>query len=430
MTRVYFIDVTNRDGVQTAGISLAKLQKTMVNYYLGQLGIYQSELGFPCLWHEVNYIEANLELARRGAMGSLVLEGWCRATVEDVEKAVRTTSLQHLNLSVPTSAQMIWGKFAGRVDAKMVITNMVSAVRRAKDAGILTVGVNAEDASRTELGYLIEFAQAAKDAGAQRLRYCDTIGIESPMHIYNRIKALAEEAGIPIEMHCHNDLGMAVGNTIAGVKAALEAGVDVYVNATVNGLGERAGQADLLSCILALEFAHELGGEVELGDRIDLTVARRLAHYVARAFGLPLPMNQPGVGASVFAHESGIHADGVLKDRRNYELFDYDLLGPAKLCSAPDGRVITTGEYGGLAGLRHVYEQMGIVFEDTVQARQILELVQAANLHTQMPLTDDELILIARYPDQVRKLLSFPSLEPVAGGREATIEFAGAVGNG
>ncbi|MBI4758458.1 MAG: homocitrate synthase [Chloroflexi bacterium] len=429
MARVHFIDVTNRDGVQTAGISLAKLQKTMVNYYLGQLGVYQSELGFPCIWHEGNYIEANLELARRGVMGSLVLEGWCRATVEDVEKAVSTTSLQHLNLSVPTSAQMIRGKFAGRVDAKMVITNMVSAVRRAKDAGILTVGVNAEDASRTELGYLIEFAQAAKDAGAQRLRYCDTIGIESPMHICNRIKALAE-VGIPIEMHCHNDLGMAVGNTIAGAKAALEAGVDVYVNATVNGLGERAGQADLLSCILALEFAHELGGEVELGDRIDLTVARRLAHYVARAFGLPLPMNQPGVGASVFAHESGIHADGVLKDRRNYELFDYDLLGPAKLCSAPDGRVITTGEYGGLAGLRHVYEQMGIVFEDTVQARQILELVQAANVHTQMPLTDDELILIARYPDQVRKLLSFPLLEPVVGGREATIEFAGAARNG
>ncbi len=412
MGKVYFIDVTNRDGVQAARIEMSKFQRTMVNYYLGKLGVYQSEFGFPFIWHEQNYVNANVELAEMGVMGNLVLEGWCRAVVGDVQKSLQGTSVRHLNVSISTSDQMINGKFRGRVDREDVIHMLVDAVQAALDGGALTVGANAEDSSRSDMDYLIRFARAAKDAGACRLRYCDTLGLESPDSIYQRVYTLASEVGIDIELHCHNDLGMAVANSVSAAKAAVDAGVDAYINTTVNGMGERAGNADLLSCILAIKFARGIGDSLEIGDDIDLSIAWKLGHYVADAFGLPVPINQVGIGANAFAHESGIHADGMLKDRHNYEIYDYELLGRSQWSYWPTGRVITTGEYGGLNGLRYVYEQLGITFEDNETALQILNLVQAANAHNQMQLTPDELRFIAAYPRQVHKILSLTIPDP------------------
>jgi homocitrate synthase NifV len=199
---------------------------------------------------------------------------------------------------------------------------------------------------------------------------------------------------------------MAVANSVSGAKAAVDAGVDAYINTTVNGVGERAGNADLLSCILAIKFARGIGDTLEIGDDLDLSQAWQIGHYVADAYGLPVPINQVGIGANAFAHESGIHADGMLKDRHNYEIYDYELLGRSQWSYLPTGRLITTGEYGGLNGLRHVYEQLGITFEDQDAALQILNLVQVANAHNQMQLTPEELRFIADYPQQVHKLLS------------------------
>jgi len=404
MPKIYFIDVTNRDAVQASRIILSKLQKTMVNLYLGEMGIHQSEFCFPFVRHERNYIEGNLELKELGAMGSLVLEGWCRAIVADVASSL-PTGVRDLNISISTSDQMILHKFRGKLDREKVIQEMMEAATCAKRGGVKTLGVNAEDASRTDIGYLIEFAEAAKEAGADRLRYCDTLGYDTPKSIYERIRTLAEKVKIPIELHCHNDLGLAVANSIAGAQGAIDGGVDAYINTSVNGVGERAGQADLLSCILALKFARGLE-DYEIADPIDLSVSTRLAKYVSYAFGIPIPINQPGVGANVFAHEAGIHADGALKDRRNYELFDYEILGRGEEERIPTGRIITTGEFGGLAGFKHVYERLGITFPDSEEAVRILELVQIASAHNQLPLTDDELRFIATYPEQTRKILT------------------------
>ncbi len=410
MPKIHFIDVTNRDTVQASRINLAKLQKTMVNIYLGEMGIYQSEFAFPFTRHEQNYVRANLELKELGAMGSLILEGWCRAIVADVSGAL-PTGVRDFNLSISTSDQMITKKFQGKLDRQRVIKEMVEAVACAKNGGARTIGVNAEDASRTDLDHLIEFAQAAKGAGTDRVRYCDTLGYDTPTSIYERVRTLAERVKLPIEQHCHNDLGMAVANSVAGAKGAVDGGVDAYINTSVNGLGERAGQADLLSCILAVKFARDMD-KYEIGDPINLTVAYKLANYAAYAFGVPIPINQPGVGANAFAHEAGIHADGALKDRRNYELYDCELLGTCELVDntmveeKPSRRIITTGEYGGLSGFRHVYEKLGITFPDDETAEHVLELVRYANAHTQLPLTDDELHLIAKYPEQARKILT------------------------
>ena len=408
MPNIYFLDVTNRDTVQASRINLSKLQKTMVNIYLSEMGIHQSEFAFPYVKSEQNYVKANLELKEVGAMGSLILEGWCRAIVPDVTKAM-DTGVKDLNISISTSDQMILHKFRGKLNREGVIQEMVAAATYARERGVRTLGVNAEDASRTDLGYLIEFAQAAKEAGADRLRYCDTLGYDTPATIYQRVRTLAEQVEIPIELHCHNDLGMAVANSVAGAQGALDGGVDAYINTSVNGIGERAGQADLLSCILALKFSRGME-DYHISDPLNLRVSAKLANYVSYAFGVPIPINQPGVGANAFAHEAGIHADGALKDRRNYELYDYELLGLDLEATPPRGRVITTGEYGGLAGFKHVYDNLGITFSDDKLAEQILDLVRYASAHNQLPFTDDELRFIATYPQQVGKILTVTPL--------------------
>lgn len=215
--KAYLIDVTNRDGVQTSRILLPKLSKTMLNLYLDEMGFYQSEMGFPTLKHEMNYINANLGLVKLGAIKRLHLEGWCRAVPEDIELAFRNCpEIKHLNISMSTSDIMIQGKFQGRKTWKDIIDSLVKSVRLAKELGVETLGVNAEDASRTELSKLIEFVLAGKEAGADRFRYCDTLGVDDPITIYETIKALALATKFPIEMHCHNDLGMAEAVSVAG----------------------------------------------------------------------------------------------------------------------------------------------------------------------------------------------------------------------
>jgi citrate (Re)-synthase len=404
--QVHILDVTNRDGVQTARTGLSKFGKTMVNYYLARLGVAQSEIGFPFLFHEVPYVRANVALARAGAFGAMQLSGWCRAVTADVAASV-PLGLVHYNLSISTSDQMIAHKFRGKLDRTAIIAEMTAAVTAAKAGGAHTIGVNAEDGSRTEDGFLAEFALAARQAGADRVRYCDTIGGDSPHRIRERFAKLAAATGMPVETHCHNDLGMAVANSVSGALGDLDAGQDAWVNTCVNGIGERSGNADLISVILAFRHSFGVAGPAELGDPIDLSWARRFALWASYAFGQPLPQHQPGTGRNAFAHESGIHADGALKDRGNYELYDDDTLGPfPQDWHARAGRVVLTGEYGGKAGFRHVLDGLGI--DPGPDDELVFQLVQLCAAATGKPLTDDELRLIAAYPRQIALL--YPGL--------------------
>jgi len=405
--KIYIIDVTNRDGVQTSRLGLAKLQKTVINLYLNEMGVFQSEFGFPTTRHETNYLQANLELAEKGLLDKMRLGGWLRALVKDVTLAHKLVpNLKHINISISTSEQMINGKWKGKYQAADVLQMMVEALEFAREQGFESVGVNAEDASRTSDENLIAFARAAKEHGAMRLRYCDTLGYNDPFTIYNRIKLLAEESGLDMELHCHDDLGMAVACSVAGAKGALDGGVDAYINTTVNGMGERAGNADLVATILAIKKSSLFEGTDVMDENINLMMSWKTAKYAAYAFGLPISKNQVGVGDNAFAHESGIHADGALKDRRNYELYDYEELGRGDPEIIETGRTITTGEYSGIKGFRNVYEKLEIEFQNDDEAREILELVRYANVSTQKPLVEDELLFIAQHPEQARKILT------------------------
>ena len=419
MPTIYILDVTNRDGVQTSRLGLAKLEKTMINVYLNEMGVHQSEFGFPYTFHEMNYINANLELAARGELQPMILSGWCPARESEIELSFTGTSLRHISVSISTSEQMTKGKFGGRVvrtpeegpDVMNLIDMMLKGVELARKHGAITVGVNAEDASRTDDELLLRFARAAKEAGADRFRFCDTLGYCDPLTIYERVRMLAEEVGLPMEMHCHNDLGMAVACSVAGAKGAVDGGVNAYINTAVNGMGERAGNADLVSVILAVKKSSGLEGQYVLDERVDLSKAWKIAKYASYAFGVPIPVNQVGVGDNAFAHEAGIHADGALKDRRNYELYNYEELGRGDPEIIETGRQITCGEYSGIKGFRDVYGKLEIEFRSDEEAREILELARFANVHTQKPLTEDELRFIARHPDLARRIMTMTPLE-------------------
>jgi len=419
MPEIFIIDVTNRDGVQTANLGLSKLEKTMINLYLDEMGVFQSEFGFPTTRHETRYLQANLELQEMGIMPAIRLQGWIRAIVEDVELAFKMVpAVKHLNLSISTSEQMINGKFQGRKNREDIIRDMTDAVDAAIAHGCASVGVNAEDASRTDVDYLIRFGLAAREHGAARIRYCDTLGYDNPFTIYDTSRRMAEGIGLPIEIHCHGDLGMAVATSIAGAKGVVDGGQDAYINTTVNGIGERAGNADLVSCILAITKSKDFAKKYSLAGNIKLGVAWKIAQFAAYAFGVPIPINQPGVGKNCFAHASGIHADGVLKDPHNYELYGFEELGRGEPELVETGREVCAGQYSGISGFRHVVSQMNAgqaedicLPESREKANEILELVRYANVESHKPLVKDELKFIIQHPQVAKKLLTMTPLE-------------------
>jgi len=407
MAKIHFIDVTNRDGVQSARLGLSKLEKTMINVYLNEMGVFQSEFGFPTTRHESFYLQANLELVEMGVLKPIRLGGWVRAVVHDVEKAFSLVpGIKHLNLSISTSDQMIQGKFLGAKSREDIISMMVDTVEAARAHGVESIGVNAEDASRTQIDFLVRFGLAAKEHGAQRLRYCDTLGYDNPFTIYESTKTLAENVGMPMELHCHGDLGMAVANSLAGAKGAIDGGQDAYINTTVNGIGERAGNADLVATALAITKSKEFSRRYQLEKPVNLTKAWKISRFASYAFEVPIPINQPGVGANAFAHSSGIHADGVLKDPQNYELYSFDEVGRGEPELVETGRAICSGEYTGISGFSHIMGRMAVTFEDPAEAEEVLELARYANVEAQKPLVEDELLFIAKYPKIARKLLT------------------------
>ncbi|OGO32863.1 MAG: homocitrate synthase [Chloroflexi bacterium RBG_16_56_11] len=410
MPKIYLIDVTNRDGVQTAKLGLSKLEKTMINIYLNDMGVFQSEFGFPTTRHEINYLHANLELARTEVIKPLRLGGWIRALRTDVETTYRNVpGLEHINLSISTSNQMIQTKL--RKTHQEIIKDMTEAVDCARTCGAVSIGVNAEDASRTDIEYLIAFGLAAGEHGADRLRYCDTLGYDSPFTIYDNCRTLAEKTGLPIELHCHNDLGMAVANSLAGAMGVIDGGQDAYINTTINGIGERAGNADLIAIVLAISKSKHTLKKYPLAGPIKLRLASKIAKFASYAFDVPIPINQPGVGANAFAHSSGIHADGVLKDPENYELYSFEELGRGEPVKVETGREIIAGQYSGISGFGHVMGKLDITFKNREEANEILELVRYANVESHKPLVEDELLFIAKYPDIARKLLTMTPLD-------------------
>ena len=301
MDKIKIVDTTLRDGEQTAGVVFANKEKLRIAKMLDAVGVDQIEAGIPVMGgHEKETIKAICNLGLKAS-----IMGWNRAVIKDIEHSLEC-GVDAVAISISTSDIHIEHKL--RSTRQKVLENMVKATEFAKKHGVY-ISVNAEDASRTDPEFLYEFAQAAKEAGADRLRYCDTVGILDPFTTYDRIGELISRVGIDVEMHTHNDFGMATANALAGVHAGAK-----WVGVTVIGLGERAGNAAMEEVVMALK--HLKG--IDLNFKT--AMFRELAEYVSSAAKRELPAWKPIVGSNMFAHESGIHADGALKDPRTYEV--------------------------------------------------------------------------------------------------------------
>jgi homocitrate synthase NifV len=273
-----------------------------------------------------------------------------------------------VHLSVSVSDIQIERKL--RRTRAWVLQTIGRFVGRGTDAGA-TVSVGFEDASRADAGFLAQAAQAAQAAGAVRVRFADTLGLLDPFTMHRRIAALRGAIDIGIEVHAHNDLGLATANTLA----ALQAGA-THASTTVNGLGERAGNAALEEVVMGAR--HVMG--VECG--IDTRALPAISALVARASGRPVAAGKSIVGAAVFSHESGIHVDGLLKDRSNYELFAPEELGR-------EHRLVL-GKHSGAHGVRHAFARLGLALTDP-EVPALLECVRAhAARHKREP-SDAEL---------------------------------------
>ena len=340
-------DVTLRDGEQTPGVSFSCEEKVKIATKLDEIGIEVIEAGFPAVsQNEAQCVKtiANLGLDAR-------ICGFSRAREGDIQTAI-DCDVEMVSIFIPTSELHVRLKF--KKSREEVLEDSLKMIDYARDHGVL-VRFAAEDASRTDLPFLKKVYRGAAEHGAVLLSFADTVGCLIPTEMQSIMTELVSSVDVPFCAHCHNDMGCAVANTITAAQAGA-----FQLHTTVNGIGERAGNASLEEVLVALRMKGNI-------DRYDLSHLTGLSHMVEKFSGITLPKNKPVTGELAFSHESGIHIAAILEDPSSYEYFPPDMVGGE--------RHFILGKHTGKKALEHVMAGLGCECTDK-QVCRVLDLVK------------------------------------------------------
>ncbi|WP_428154260.1 homocitrate synthase/isopropylmalate synthase family protein [Desulfococcus sp.] len=367
--RIWLIDTTLRDGEQAPGVAFTADEKLALAERLSAVGVDELEVGTPAMG------PAERRTIRRIHARGLPcrLTCWCRALSRDL-KLAEACGTGSVHISFPVSG--IHMKALATTPAEVLerLARLVDAAGKAFDH----VSVGAQDATRAAPDFLREFAVRAEAAGAARLRIADTVGVAAPTAVYRMIRILSAVTDrMALEFHAHNDLGMATANAVSAAEAGASA-----LSVTVNGLGERAGNAALEAVAAALIFA--------TGQFCNISTSglATLSAYVARISGRPLPPDQPVVGRAVFQHESGIHCDGLIKDPRTYQPFPADTVGR-------EAAAFVLGKHSGSRAVRHLLASVGCPV-DRAEAQRLLRHIRRHAEGKGLPMSAEDLAALHR----------------------------------
>lgn len=350
--RILIFDTTLRDGEQSPGASLTSSEKLEIARQLARLGVDVIEAGFPAASPD------DLEAVRRiaceiGTADGPTVAGLARAHPRDIDaawEAVQSAAKPRIHTFIATSDLHLEHKL--RMTRSAVIDRIREMVAYAK-AYCDDVEFSPEDAGRSDPAFLVEVLGHAIEAGATTLNIPDTVGYTSPEEFFELIRRLREETpgadGVVWSVHCHDDLGLATANSLAGIRAGAR-----QVEVTVNGIGERAGNTSLEEVVMALRTRRQHFG-VDTG--IDTTQIIRASHMVASYTGISVPPNKAVVGSNAFAHEAGIHQDGMLKHQSTYEIMTPETVGL-------DRSRLVLGKHSGRHAFRVRLEELGFELND------------------------------------------------------------------